>query len=56
MRYTVPLTLVAFALITLGACEASAPADTTGAPAVTEPRDCDLPGQRDDQGRPIPQC
>ena len=43
------------ALVSLSAC-ASEPKKPAEPVTPTAPRDCDQPGQRDDTGRPIPQC
>lgn len=47
--------VVAAAFVSLSAC-ASEPKKRAEPVTPTAPRDCDQPGQRDETGRPIPQC
>lgn len=42
-------------LAILSGCASEAPKPAEP-PTTSAPRDCDQPGQRDDQGRPIPLC
>lgn len=47
--------LFAAAFVSLSAC-ASEPKKPVEPAKPTAPRDCDRPGQRDENGRPINQC